>query len=119
MTGNYHQKQDLLAFGRLVQRVLVLRIITARNAGKIDPEVMKTLEELLPTPADVQLLLDKFTPNVNVAAALAELEPLIPQLQALQIACESGSQLQQTAIALRGVRNRICTAVAKLKADPR
>src|SRR5687768_8367656 len=66
MTGSYHQKRDLLMFGQQVQRLLVQRIITARNIGKLNSEQMKFLEELLPTAADVQLLLDNYQPQVKV-----------------------------------------------------
>lgn len=110
MNASYHQKVDLIRFGNQVQRLLVTRIVTARNVGKIDTEQMKLLEELLPTPADVQLLLDNFESSLDVASALAELEPMLPLLQKAIMRSESDWKP-----ALTNYRNRVRRAVEFLK----
>lgn len=104
---SYHQKQDLLRFGQQVQRLLVQRLIAARNAGRLTPEQLAVLEELVPTVAEVQILLDSFEPSIDVASALAELEPMLPRMRAIRDTTPSGWL------------HRVETAIKCLKADPR
>lgn len=118
MTGSYQQKRDLQQFGEQVRRLLITRIITARNIDKIDDEQMKFLETLLPTAADLQLLLDNFKPSVDVAGALAELEPLSGQVQSLALEA-SREDFRGLSVVFRSMRTRVDRAIALLKADPR
>lgn len=112
MTGSYHQKRDLQQFGEQVRRLLITRIITARNIDKIDDEQMKFLETLLPTAADLQLLLDDFKPGIDVSGAVNELEPMIVQMQRALIAPQGSPPIGAW-------RSRIARAILLLKADPR
>jgi uncharacterized Fe-S radical SAM superfamily protein PflX len=118
MTGSYHQKRDLRQFGEQVRRLLITRIITARNVDKISDEQMKFLETLLPTAADIELLLDQYTPSVDVTKALAEIEPLVATMQAAQTQAEH-ADFRAMAIQLRAWRSRVNAAINYLRADPR
>lgn len=117
MSGSYHQKRDLLEFGQQVQRLLVQRIITARNAGRITDEQMDLLGELVPQVADVQVLLDNFTPRVNIPSALNELEPCLLGLRTLNRAAVDDNS--PYAKPIRSAFSRVEAAIRYLKADPR